>query len=366
MSSDEIDAICLSASVDEIKSYIDRREELGLTVEEVFNLIKATKDVRYIDDIISNDNICDELNLDPKAAVKLIEGTDNAEYIKSVIEDKKKRETLGLNSFDIVRLIKAVGDTDYTKSIVDDKSKRDEICVYSSQVVDLITATKDINYIEECVYKWRELELNSYLMTLIKSTEDINFMKKCVEERKKLGLGWRFVRDIIIETNDIEYIKNIIRDKAKREELGSFCVRGIIESTEEIDYIKSCIEEREELGLDLKDTIELVEFVEYDKWIENFLQSIETTKVSKNSRLIKLPNNITIGIEIESEGENSEAIEEKLTNRIAKNWICKHDGTLIDGAEVVSPRLTGDMKQASASIKKVCNRLQGLRSNSIC
>ena len=47
MNSDEIDLICRSSSVDEIKSYIDRRKELGLSLEDVFNLIKATKDVIY-------------------------------------------------------------------------------------------------------------------------------------------------------------------------------------------------------------------------------------------------------------------------------------------------------------------------------
>ena len=74
---------------------------------------------------------------------------------------------------------------------------------------------------------------------------------------------------------------------------------------------------------------------------------------------------MTIGVEIESEGENSDVIEYKLSNIIAKGWKCKHDGTLHFGAEVVSPVLTEDMKNASETIRKVCNRLQGLRSNSV-
>lgn len=428
MISDEINAICLLANVDEIKSYIDRREELGLTVEEVFNLIKATKDVEYIDSIISDEEkrrVLDlygisnliqatgdidyikscierrkELELDPINdvfylinetgdidyikqcinqqqeleinsfyLVKLIKATNDINYIKSIIENEAKSETIEIELPDMIELIKDLGDIDYIKSIVEDKEKQGKIGFHSPhQVVDLIISTKNIEYIKECIYKWRELKLPERdVATLIKSTKDIDFMKKYVEERKELELSPFSVRDLIVATRDINYMKNIIGDKATREELrlDSFFVSELIKETEDIDYIKSCIEVREELGLNLYHTIQLVETAKCDEWIENFLQSIETTKASDNSRLINLPNDMTIGIEIESEGENCEAIEKKLTNRIAKDWKCKHDGTLMYGAEVTSPILTGDMKQASASIRKVCNRLQGLRTNNI-
>lgn len=428
MISDEIDAICLSASVDEIKSYIDRREELGLTVEDVFNLIKATKDVKYIDGIISDEekrkeldlygisnlikatgdigymkscierrreleldpindvfylinetgdidyikqciNQQQELEINSFYLVKLIKATNDINYIKSIIENEAKSKNIEIDLSDMVELIKELGDVDYIKSIVEDKEKQGKIGFHSAhQVVDLIISTKNIEYIKECINKWKELELpESDVVTLIKSTENIDFMKKCVEERKELELSPFSVRELIVATRDIDYMKNIIGDKAKKEELkmDSFFVAELIKTTDDIDYIKSCIEIREELGLNLYHTIQLVETAKYDEWIENFLQSVETTKASENSRLIHLPNNMTIGIEIESEGENGEAIEKKLTNRIEKDWICKHDGTLIYGAEVTSPVLTGDMKQASASINKVCNRLQGLRTNNI-
>ena len=62
MKSEEIRDVCRSAKVDEIKSYIERRKELGLELIEIYELIKATKDVEYINNIISNSKKRSELD----------------------------------------------------------------------------------------------------------------------------------------------------------------------------------------------------------------------------------------------------------------------------------------------------------------
>ncbi|MBP3255566.1 MAG: hypothetical protein J6M60_03655 [Clostridia bacterium] len=94
------------------------------------------------------------------------------------------------------------------------------------------------------------------------------------------------------------------------------------------------------------------------------MKSIEINKEfeDKDSKL-DLPTNMTIGMEIESEGDNSNLIL-NCKDKFAPGWKCKKDGSLNRGVEIVSPILTGDNNETAAKIKYVCRRLGRLRTGS--
>ena len=71
---------------------------------------------------------------------------------------------------------------------------------------------------------------------------------------------------------------------------------------------------------------------------------------------------MTVGIEIESEGKNSSVIEGSNIEK-KSGWESKGDGSLEDGVEVVSPILSGDNENRTQEVKKICRRLNRLRTN---
>lgn len=231
------------------------------------------------------------------------------ENIRNCIEDKEKRKGLGLVNSRILELILVIGDIDYIKSIIENKDKIENLNLSKWGIKELIKATKDNNY-----------------------------------------------------------IKNIIGNKEKREELGltSINIFKMIKCIEDAKYLESILKDKEkihELDLTTSELITLIESIGKKEHFSILAKTLEQGKMEFDYRQkIKLPANMTIGIEIESEGENSFFINH-LSNIIADGWICKSDETLKDGAEVVSPILTGDTEKTTHQIKYVCQRLNRLRTN---
>ena len=75
-------------------------------------------------------------------------------------------------------------------------------------------------------------------------------------------------------------------------------------------------------------------------------------------RKIKLPPDMTIGCEIESEGKNSEL----LTNINLFGWKGKEDGSLQNGVEIVSPIMHSD-EEDTQSIYKICDLLKKIKND---
>ena len=73
---------------------------------------------------------------------------------------------------------------------------------------------------------------------------------------------------------------------------------------------------------------------------------------------INVPDGMTIGVEIECEGENS--MEAYLIDDIFKGWNAKDDTSLERGIEITSPVLTNS-KEDAYNLYLVCNVLQDLR-----
>ena len=140
----------------------------------------------------------------------------------------------------------------------------------------------------------------------------------------------------------------------------------MIKLLEDEEYIKNIIEskeKREEYGFDNDDIIDFLSFIRDKKLMMDCVKTLKkeqrTNEYNKN---IELPENMTIGIEIESEGRCSKRIL-KLTNIIEEKWECKIETSVPEGVEVVSPILTGNNEKNSQEIKNVCETLKILRTN---
>jgi len=351
------DLIIATGEPDYIKGCIKEREELGLGLEIVKDLIIATGEPDYIKGCIKER---EQLGLNYYHLMNLIETIGEPDYIISCIKD---REQLGLYLDWLINLLKEIGGPDYIKSCIKD---REQLGLWSYDIVKLIIATKEPDYIKSCIKDREQLDLEHYdIANLIIETRDPDYIKSCIKDREQLGLEHNDIANLIIETREPDYIKSCIK---VREQLGleHYDIANLIIATRDPDYIKKCIQEREQTNelvelLLLIGDLNLIE--QYQNKAEEFGIKPEDCKklsmITKKTQ-ITLPPNMTIGVEIESEGIDTKIIERLLEE---KNWTTKGDGSLRDGTEVVSDILTGDTKSSSNEIKSVCAVLNGVGQN---
>jgi len=220
---------------------------------------------------------------------------------------------------------------DKIKELVSEQEAKSQIKKY--RIVDLVRATKDTEYIKEFIEKHNSDYSSRLMMDLVKET-DSEYIKNFIENQGKKLID-EDITALIIATKDTEYIKSIIADKEKQEKLGLDVIDkiNIIASTNDAEYMESEFE-KPEYGISI----------------------LEDDNPDKR---VKLPTDMTIGIEIESEGKSSEFIE-KMTDVIARRWVCKEDASLGKGVEVVSPILVGSNERTTKSIKRICQTLEVL------
>jgi len=126
----------------------------------------------------------------------------------------------------------------------------------------------------------------------------------------------------------------------------------VIVSTKDSDYIKSCIDDNK-LNLDGKMQQLLVLATNDIEFIRNNIPSFTDTKS------FKLPPEMTIGMEIESEGSFSSVI---MSGFDFAGWKATPDGSLDLGVEVVSPILHANENDVE-QIYIVTNTLNSLEQN---
>ena len=380
------DLVIATNDAEYIKSYIDDREKLKLNIEKIVNLIIATKDVNYIEQCIENRK---EMRLKPINICTLIKETHDIEYIKNCVTNRKN---LGL--YDITDLIIATNDVKYIKSCIDD---RENLGLGTTEVIDLIKATKQSFYIKSCIENRNKLGISlDRIIPLIKATEDADYIKTCIKNREAFRLRSKDIRELIQDMQDKNYTKNCISNW-QNIGLNIEDVINLIEETYDVDYIKECVKNSKKLNLGQDDILELIREIKNPNYVKENIENIEKLNIDNSILLkilfltgdikfiakyaekmnlgpediktlqpfiskarIKLPPNMTIGIEIETEGglqDNSDKIEAFLT---AKEWKVKEDTSLTRGTEVVSPKFTEDTKEASNEIKGVCALLDGV------
>ncbi|MBR0350985.1 MAG: hypothetical protein IJH76_04115 [Clostridia bacterium] len=381
---------------------------------DITNMLKAIDNPNYLKSIISDKNRINELKLDTYDIVELINATGEVGYIKSIIEDEKFKEQFKFFSSDYYRLIEATKDKDYIEKIIDDNEKLIEYKLTGYYLIELVKATNDSKFIQKIINderKRRFCNCSDYDMyKLIIATNDANYIKEVFinETLKKYGFyswtGKRFISerikdaicsakddtqfiesiitnpdllneyslksneivDILIRCFDRNYIINIINDKEKIEEY-SLDIDGVIKiimnlySPEQIQNLINNADISNKYGIPNEQFIKLVLATKSKQIITKYLVSIEN---KNNLQILDIPENMTIGMEIESEGANSQFIKD-IKMLLGDDWLCKEDRSLREGVEVISPILTSKTENISNEINNVFNILNILRTRGI-
>ena len=268
--------------------------------------------------------------------VALIKATEDPEYIKEKwLEDVKKMHALGIYGDRAVALIKATGDPEYIKECIENVGKMQALYINGDRAVNLIKETGDSEYIKE---KWLEN----------------------VKKMQALGIEGRNAVILIKATKDIEYIKKLLKNKEKTKALNiqDFHAIELIRTVEEKEpgyikeYIKNHIKNRKINELEstfLAQVIIMTGDAEFIDYCENSdVLNRETREIlDRFTKMppVTLPDKMTIGVEIESEGLAS---REEIAGIIGNlSWKLKPDDTLDDGIEAVplsglTPSTAGD------------------------
>lgn len=300
------------------KEYIKecvKNEKLGLDTDDKADLIRLTKDKEYIKTCIKDDTL--GITLDEK--IELIIGLEDIEYIKECVNDTY----FNWNASDKVALILETKDTIYIKEYIEKCIKNDMLGLDTYNMLDLISGTDDGEYIKECMRNDKLKLDNDDKVFLILEMRDKEYIKECVKDLS-LGLTKDDKRLLILKTEDEEYIKACIEDDSLEFDVSDrIC---LILGTCDNDYID---EKMKKISNEDKTFTLLI--ASDSNMLDNYLENI---LVRRN---FKLPEEMTIGMEIESEGFFSEELENKFN---FCDWKSKYDGSLMDGVEIVSPILS--------------------------
>jgi len=188
------------------------------------------------------------------------------------------------------------------------------------------------------------------MIRLILSTKNDDFIKECAEDESL----WNYENDridFIIDYGNESYIKECIESSKfssffSLKLIGAFGEKyGVLNGENILEFINS-----NNIKLD-EETKKLIKLLIVDK---DFIKNNIDVSLAKD---FKLPEEMTIGMEIESEGFLSEAI---LCYFNFNGWESKGDGSLEDGVEVISPILHPVRKDAEEVyiVNDVLNRLE--------
>ena len=315
--------------------------------------IVAMKDPKYVKEFIEyNEEILKECHINGDRAVDLIKTVGDPEYIKECLGNVEKMKALDINGDRAVDLIKTVGDPEYIKEYLENVEKMQALDIYGGKVTELLTVEElEPKYIEEWlenIERMQALKIQDFIAAdLIKKVEQKipGYIKKCLENVEKmqaLNIQKSNTIDLIrmVEKKEPGYIKKYIKKHIKNgkvNELESDFLIQVIIMTADAKFIDYC----KDSGVLNHKTIERLD---------------RFTKISP----ITLPGQMTIGVEIESEGLASREEIEKIIGNLLKErtWELSSDITLINGTEAISPILRKDT--ASHEIYTVCNALYSL------
>ena len=277
---------------------------------------------------------------------------------KNLIEEWEK---YGSNSYHICDLIKSVKDPEFTKECIKNYKKYE---LNGDNVAYLISSVKDPEFTKECIKNYKKYMLYSHnVADLIKSVKDPEFTKECIKNYKKYELNGYKVADLIKSVNDPEFTKECIKNY-KKYKLNGYNVADLIRTLNDLEYIKGFVKEQiQNKNINGKNIIQLALFTKDMELIENLRKNCDAKIVEELDRYLKiqpttLPKEMTIGVEIESEGScDREDIREAI-DEAGLDWRAKDDGSLQNGTEVVSTILTEST--ASHEIYIVCNALYSL------
>lgn len=318
-----------------VKTYINKNSET-LTTRDLVRLICATKDCDYIKTCVESR----AFSIVGTSLILLIQSTESPEFIKQCVEDEK----FGFSFQEKIELIAATKDADYIKRFIE---QNQEQLSDDSSKMKLIQATGDIEYIKHCIES-EMLEEFYNEISLVQNIRDPEYIMKYIKKHNEVLTEENRIR-LIKSLGNIVYIDQCIKDKTLM--LSDEEKTELILSTKDKEYMVRCISD-ESLNLPAPFRLILAQVTRCEQEKQRLLKQYE---VEVTPSEINLPSGMTVGVEIESEGEFSRS----LRGEIFEGWKAKDDPSLENGVEVISPILRGTCKDAQ-NIYKICNILNDI------
>lgn len=354
----------------------------------IFKLISATKDKEYIKSCITPKN---KYKLKPEDLTYLAIQTEDADLMKHFVENK---EVYSLNSSNCFELVMALKDVEYINKVL---AEKDKFNFTHEELLDLLIETQDIPRIKNEVllnHKFSDVERATAISKLLKKNpEHIAEYKDYIINYEKYSISKRSIYTILKEINNPELITEVLKshfifnsiedleialysnDKASMKKVVSLYLANK-KKNQASQYRKNqkkgkANKNRRDL-LDKKD-IDLISFILYfinDEKYKNKIYKQVNFNRKEYKRKMKIPTDMTIGIEIESIGLISKEIEDRV--KLLDGWNSKKEHTVkadnMFGVEVTSPVLYGKDEDNTFQIQRICEMLQysGQFSNETC
>ena len=318
MSSNLVNTIC-SMDNDEYKDIIIKDyKKYNLDEYSVFEIVKSMS-INAIKSILDNHTLYSFTDRDLVKVVNLI---DDISYKKKIISNYKY---YCFDNEDIANIITSFSDEDKKEYI--DINNRYNFNSYCRSII--IDSIKDEKYKFSIITKYRDYGLSSsdvsYIVSGFKDKE--KFISSILSNYKEYGFDLSFLANIVSLMSDRDKKAIVIENKYGFDTLSLCSIVSSFSDESERNSILSKL---------------------YEKGAFGYINLTSS---------ICLPHEMTIGIEIETEGKNSRFIN---TDILPSGWDIHFDTTLNKGTEVVSPILhSGDEKE----IAKVCSILTSLEQS---
>ena len=383
--------VCMLVGDTQDPTYIIKtiqENKFRFTDRNLFKLISATNDKEYIKECIVPKN---RYNLKSEDLTYLAIQTEDSDLIKHFVENK---DEYSLNSSNCFELVMSLKDVDYINKVL---AEQEKFRFSHEELLDLLVETQDIPRIKNEVLlnnKFSDIERATAISKLLKKNpEHIEEYKEYITNYEKYSISKKFIYAILKEINNPELISEVLNshavfnsiddlelalysnDKNAMKKVVSLYLASrkkaqAAQSRKNIRKNKANKGQRDLLNNKDLDLISFIlYFIDDDKYRNKIYKQVNFNK-KEYKRTMKVPPEMTVGIEIESIGLISKTIEDR--SKLLNGWNSKKEQTVkannLYGVEVTSPILHGKDEDNTMQIQRICEMLKnaGQFSNETC
>lgn len=392
-------------TVDEINKKIQER---GVSVEEAPNLIKRAKQLKMPSEVITqiitvtgNREFMRKCAEDPDTPilsvdrVKIIKLVRNEEFTLNMLFGRRgtfmtrEKAELIKSLDDIDSIIVCLNarelqiDSHVRANIVIEKNDLELIkrclktpqLMYPQDVKRVLQSIKDKSILRRFL---DDVAMSDHKVAILEAIGDKEFAKECVKTKGLISYQQKAVIEYI---NDPEFTRACLKDKEIN--LNQEQKVELIQAIETPSFIRECLKD-DEIGLESSSKVKLIKTTRNEKTIQEYMTNPELglakqerlvlaleygnddlvqqliAENKQEERRIKIPEGMTVGVEIE-------AANLEVNPNLFKRWKAKEEESVENGAEYTSPILTGS-ENDSHQIYFVCNvlRTMGAQINEKC
>lgn len=392
-------------TVDEINKKIQER---GVSVEEAPNLIKRAKKLKMPSEVITqiitvtgNREFMRKCAEDPDTPilsvdrVKIIKLVRNEEFTLNMLFGRRgtfmtrEKAELIKSLDDIDSVIVCLNarelqiDSHVRANIVIEKNDLELIkrclktpqLMYPQDVKRVLQSIKDKSILRRFL---DDVAMSDHKVAILEAIGDKEFAKECVKTKGLISYQQKAVIEYI---NDPEFTRACLKDKEIN--LNQEQKVELIQAIETPAFIRECLKD-DEIGLESSSKVKLIKTTRNEKTIQEYMTNPELglakqerlvlaleygnddlvqqliAENKQEERRIKIPEGMTVGVEIE-------AANLEVNPNLFKRWKAKEEESVENGAEYTSPILTGS-ENDSHQIYFVCNvlRTMGAQINEKC